>query len=541
MLSIPRTRTVVSFLLAAIGLSCGGAHDLQPRPARGASAPPAVRSVTPRSATGRVIPAVSLDRARVLARDGEDLFVLIGFEVPHVALRSVERVPINLALVIDRSGSMEERGKLTYAVEASRRLIDAMAPTDALGVVEYDDRITVLWPSSPLRSPALVKQRIAGLTPRGSTNLAGGLLSGLDEVARTRGERGIDRVLLLSDGLANQGITDPTEIAEFVSQARRRGISVSTIGLGLDYNEDLMQAIAEAGGGNYYYVESPTQVDAIFQRELSTLFTTVAMDVRLRFDALGPVRAVSVVGHETTAEDGGVVVRLENLYAGEKRSILLKLTLDARKPGPLALGALQLDYTDNDSGRQERSAFDLTVVSTADSAAVAASTDRATAAEATLLTTEQEHVEYIRQYERGEKEEALGNISALNTKVARLNSSLKDVRLAKKLEQLQLESDDMAAADRSPEYRSGYLKGSKQRLYLAQKGKRGGYLLQQHDNGFEVKQLQEKLAELKLYRGAVDGLYDEDVVRAVEQYQRQIGIPADGVAGPITLKALRLY
>ncbi|MEZ4651369.1 MAG: VWA domain-containing protein [Candidatus Eisenbacteria bacterium] len=144
--------------------------------------------------------------------------------------------------------------------EAAYRLVDAMAPSDVLGVVEYDDEISVLWPASRLTSPDAVKRLISHLEPRGSTNLAGGLFRGIDEVNRHATHGGINRVFLFSDGLANHGITSPREIAAYVREARSHGITVSTLGLGLDYNEDLMQTIAEAGGGNYYFVESPAQM-----------------------------------------------------------------------------------------------------------------------------------------------------------------------------------------------------------------------------------------------------------------------------------------
>ncbi|MFO0007257.1 MAG: hypothetical protein ACK559_39695, partial [bacterium] len=87
----------------------------------------------------------------------------------------------------------------------------------------------------------------------------------------------------MSDGLANTGITEPREIAELVRTARRKGIRISALGLGRDYDEDLMQAIAENGGGRYHYIEHPSQMARIFQDELGTMFETCAQDVDLEF------------------------------------------------------------------------------------------------------------------------------------------------------------------------------------------------------------------------------------------------------------------
>ncbi|MEZ4651940.1 MAG: peptidoglycan-binding domain-containing protein, partial [Candidatus Eisenbacteria bacterium] len=121
------------------------------------------------------------------------------------------------------------------------------------------------------------------------------------------------------------------------------------------------------------------------------------------------------------------------------------------------------------------------------------------------------------------------------------NVVFQDERLAKKLEQLQMEADDMDRADESAENRQVYLKGSKNRLYNSMKGKRGQYMLQKQDSGYEVEQLQTKLQELQLYSGPVDGVYSEAVRKAVEAFQTQNHLTTDGIAGPATLRSLGLY
>lgn len=520
--------------MAALTASCAGDGAGLARSAQASA-------VTIQEAKGSVVPVVSLDRARVLSGIEQELYVLVRFDVPKPAHDRPERLPLNLALVIDRSGSMADQHKMEHAVDASLRLVDAMAPSDALGVVEYDNQITVLWPSSPLHSPSTVKALIRELSPRNSTNLAGGLVCGIDEATRLlRGEQ-INRVLLLSDGLANAGIVDPAQIARFAREARGRGIGVSTIGLGLDYNEDLMQAIAEAGGGNYYYVESPAQMDDIFQRELETIFTTIAQDVNLHFQERDCVREVSVLGYESSRTRDGLNLKLADLYGGEKRTVLLKLRLAAHDAGRIDLGSLVLTYTDSETHKPARTAFALAVEATSDAALVAESMDRLVAAEATLMATEDEHETYVRQYERGEKEAARRNITALSAKVAQANQTFQDRRLAKKLEQLGLESLEMREADLSESNRQMYLKGTKALLHEAKQGKRGKYMLEPNDSGYEVERLQNKLQALHLYQGQVTGIYDPEVARAVTEFQDQNGLTADGIAGPATLKLLGLY
>ncbi len=143
------------------------------------------------------------------------------------------------------------------------------------------------------------KTRSDALTPRGSTNLAGGMQRGIDEARDAKSnlhlsDTTLSRVVVLTDGLANTGVTNAGEIASLAVDARRQGVRVSTIGLGLDYNEDLLQSIAEGGGGKYYYVESPVQLARIFEEELKSAFATCARDVHISFHGNGAVRGAEL-------------------------------------------------------------------------------------------------------------------------------------------------------------------------------------------------------------------------------------------------------
>src|SRR6185312_14573946 len=203
----------------------------------------------------------------------------------------------------DRSGSMSDAGKIDYLKRAAKLAVDRLGENDTLSIVEYDDQITLMRAAARVGDTSEIKRKIDELEPRGSTNLTGGMMRGVEEVRHamegTASRDGtITRVILMSDGLANTGVTNPTEIARLVRDAKHDGVRVSAIGLGRDYDEDLMQAIAENGGGRYYYVESPTQIARMFQEELATLFETCASDMDIRFQGSAIVRKVEVVGYD---------------------------------------------------------------------------------------------------------------------------------------------------------------------------------------------------------------------------------------------------
>ncbi|TNE58701.1 MAG: VWA domain-containing protein, partial [Alphaproteobacteria bacterium] len=269
---------------------------------------------------------VEIDHPKVLRGYEGPIYVLIDLEaITKEASEDETRPDLNLGLVLDRSGSMEDAGKMDYLKRAAGMAVDQMTPKDLLSIVEYDDRINVLWPSGRVESAYTIKHLINGLSPRGSTNLTGGMMRGVAEVEGAEaGEGALSRVLLLSDGLANQGITDPRQIKDLVREARLKGVRISTLGLGRDYDEDLMQMIAEHGGGHYYYIENPNQMGRIFQEELATLFTTVAREAALDVDVTSKVEAIELVSFNKDLTKSGGRADLSDFYGGETRTLVLR-------------------------------------------------------------------------------------------------------------------------------------------------------------------------------------------------------------------------
>ena len=488
--------------------------------------------------------AIEIDRSAIPAGDDGVVYVLVRLRVPETPVDdSKPRPPLNIALVLDRSGSMAAKGKIKFLKAAAKAVIDRLGGNDRLAVVEYDDRITVAWPSSPVESPEMVKRIVDGLKPRGSTNLAGGLFEGINQVRKHRDEEAVNRVLLLSDGLANAGLTQPLKIRQALLSRELHGVPVATRGLGLDYNEDLMQAIAEDSGGAYYYIESPTQMASVFQAELSALFRTAARDLEFRFTPGAAVASVQVFGYASRSQGGATIVELPALYAGESRSIVLRLDVRGQDAGRIALGQMALAYKDVASGERVEETEKLTILASNDDAVILKASNREATVEALLAEAEARHSDALTLAQKGKWKQAERQMAATVADLDSVNKKLKDRRIATKMEALRIERrmlGESAAAPSSAGTRQ-FMKRSKQRLYQAYQGKRAGYAFKLGDKSAGVERLQQALAKAGYYKGNIDGVYSKTVEVAVAAYQVDNKLTADGIAGPRTLDRLKLY
>lgn len=267
---------------------------------------------------------------------------------------SQSRTAVNVAFVIDRSGSMQGM-PIAQAREAAIMAANRLLPTDIASVVIFDNRIDVLVPAQPVADPAHFADLIRQVGARGSTAIHGGVLAGAAEVAKNRDPRRLNRVVLLSDGQANVGPSRPEEFAALGRLLLSQGISVSTIGLGLGYNEDLMLQLARASDGNHAFAREPTDLIQIFNKEfddvLGSCAQTVSVDIELKA-GLKPVRALSRDG---TIEGQRASFTLNQVYAATEHYVLLEVELDKALAGEgeQELGLVKVAYTASDSGARQ--------------------------------------------------------------------------------------------------------------------------------------------------------------------------------------------
>jgi Ca-activated chloride channel family protein len=261
------------------------------------------------------------------------------------------RPDLNLSLVLDRSGSMEGK-KMIRAREAAMFCVDQMLPSDRLSVVTFDDRIDLLFPSEPVTNKQSMKDLIARVTARGSTALHEAWVRGGLTVSERMLDQGINRVVLITDGLANVGITNTDEIVTQAMGLYQRGVSTSTIGIGADFNEDLLMPMAQSGGGNAWHVVEPNDMQQIFQVELEGLIAQFAHTVSLSLIPADGVRIVDVLNDFDLTETGRY--RLPNLQAGSPLDIVVQLKVGAEETGTqMRLLDLRLGFTPQDAKNAE--------------------------------------------------------------------------------------------------------------------------------------------------------------------------------------------
>jgi Ca-activated chloride channel homolog len=262
------------------------------------------------------------DRERVLRDTPQEVVLKIDLAAV-VGKNKAHRTPLNLAVVLDKSGSMTG-AKLEKTKQAAMQLVDRLAPGDVFSLVVFSDEARVLIPAQKVADKDDLKEKIERIQADGSTALYAGVKLGADQLQEYFSSKRINRVILLSDGIANVGPSSPRQLRRFGSDLAERGISVTTIGVGDDYNEDVMAAIAEASDANYYYVKDTEKLPEIFAKELGGMLEVAARDVRIEIFCPAGVKPLGLIGRKETFSDQRAVVTLSQFSGGQNRYIFLR-------------------------------------------------------------------------------------------------------------------------------------------------------------------------------------------------------------------------
>ena len=266
-------------------------------------------------------------RSALLAGFDNKVEVLVRIQAPAAPEdRVAERPPYGLALVIDRSGSMGGQ-PLVEAMRCANFVIDRLRPDDQVALVQFDNRVQLLCPAQPRGDGQALREAIAGIHSGGNTNLHGGWRAGADSLAglaQRTDNAGLKRVILLSDGCANEGVVDTAEIAKQCAELAAQGVTTSTYGLGRQFNEQLMIDMAQAAQGNNYYGETADDLMEPFQQELALIENLCIKGLRL---GINVPAGVSVEMLNTFVGDPAGGWRLPDLAWGAEAWAVLRLRI----------------------------------------------------------------------------------------------------------------------------------------------------------------------------------------------------------------------
>jgi Ca-activated chloride channel family protein len=267
---------------------------------------------------------IRLEHQLLAVETEHDVHAMLELVAP-AAKTDRPRPPLHLALVIDRSGSMQG-DKIETTKDCAAFLARRLAPTDELALVTYNDVVQFLAPAAPVgQMRQTLLQRIAGIQAHGQTNLSAGWMKGVEALQASKDE-GPRKVLLLSDGLANVGFTDQPTLIEMAKNAAESGVGTTTIGFGADFAEELLTGMADAGRGNAYFAETPEQAPGIFQQEFEGLLNTVVQNVSVEIRPSPELQMVSVLNeYPATEVPGGVQLQLGDAFAEERRRVVFEL------------------------------------------------------------------------------------------------------------------------------------------------------------------------------------------------------------------------
>ncbi len=275
----------------------------------------------------------------------QQLDVLVRIQAPDQPAEVAKpRLPHHLALVIDRSGSMSGE-PLEEAKRCARHILDRMAPTDRAALVQFDNQVNVLVSNQPVGNGDLFRHALESIHEGGMTNLHGGWEAGAQALKPQAQEAGMARVILLSDGNANEGEIDPQRIADQCRDMAAAGVTTSTYGLGHSFNEDLMVAMAQAGQGNHYYAQTAKDLMDAFAEEFDLIRQLHARHLRLSIATVEGVSATLLNEYPTEDLRGFPVIRLPDLAWCSEAWALIRLKVPARLAGEAPNILLQVELT----------------------------------------------------------------------------------------------------------------------------------------------------------------------------------------------------
>ena len=280
--------------------------------------------------------------------------LILKLHLSATSKKPITRKPLNIALVFDRSGSMAEQKKFEYAMKAAMMVVENLSDRDVISLIVFGDRAIVLSPAGKAVNKDYLYHRLTEFEPEGNTNLSAGMLEAFAQIDSKSAEGQHKQVIVLTDGLANRGVTDPLELSAMVAKARKRGIHLSTIGCGTEFDGKLLTDIAIAGAGRYTYVGDAEEIPAAVSAELNGLLEVVAQNVKLEIRASPDSSITQLSGRLPTAPVPSHTIDVGDMRNTESGIMLVEVEPGARKAGATVEVVIGLTFDDPRSGTRTK-------------------------------------------------------------------------------------------------------------------------------------------------------------------------------------------
>ncbi|MFT4547171.1 MAG: Ca-activated chloride channel family protein [Verrucomicrobiales bacterium] len=328
---------------------------------------------------------------------------LTGFELPR---DGKDRAPVNVAIVLDKSGSMSGE-KLAYAKDAAKMAIQRLGSNDILSIITYDHNVEVLVPATKVTDKGAMLAAIDRIRIGGNTALFAGVAKGADEIRKFLDGRLVNRVILLSDGQANVGPRSPGALGNLGASLAKEGIAVTTIGLGNGYNEDLMFALAEKSDGNHTFAENPKMLAEAFDTEFGDILTVAAQEVLVKINCVPGIRPVRVLGRQAEIAGQEVSVMLNQLYSKQEKYILLEVEIPATLAGKTRdIAKVEISYANMSTNTTDEISSKVAVRFSESKKEIDAETNREVIVASTMQIANLENEKAMKLRDAGKVEEA---------------------------------------------------------------------------------------------------------------------------------------
>ncbi len=327
---------------------------------------------------------------------------LDGFELEPKSTRT----PVNVSLVIDRSGSMSG-DRLQNAKKAAITAVEHLNSNDIVSVVVYDDEATVVVPATKVTDKSKIIRQVEQIQIGGSTALFAGVSKGAQELRKFIDKNRVNRVILLSDGQANVGPSSPSELGNLGASLAKEGISVTTIGLGLGFNEDLMTELALKSDGNHAFVKDPEELVALFDREFGDVLSVVAQNVTVTIQCAEGVKPLRVLGREAQIYGNKVIASLRQLYSKQEKYFMVEVEIPGSLKGnDLALASVSASYDNMVTHQKDALAARPSISFTKDKALATSRMNKTVMADAVEQISVENNKQAIQLRDRGDIEGA---------------------------------------------------------------------------------------------------------------------------------------